>query len=90
MIGEYNTRAARVRALRVILGTTTRSDIRELVNANVGIANDDEKDIRWVILFNAPEGLQELRNDGDWIVEPPDGPAYIITDQQFNERFTAL
>lgn len=92
-IGKYRTRAADVVALRVILGATTRADIRKIApGANVGgpTLNDDETDLRWIFLGSAPQGQQEIRNDGDWIVSPPDGPAFILCDRQFNERYVMV
>lgn len=92
-LAKYRTRSADVEALRVILGTTTRADIRKIApGANVGgpTVDDNETDLRWISLFSAPEGQRDVRNDGDWIVSPPDGPAFVLTDKQFNERYTAL
>ena len=92
-VGKYRTRSADVEALRIILGTTTRADIRKIcAGANVGAPtlDDDETDLRWISLFSAPEGQRDVQNDGDWIVNPPDGPAFVLADKQFNERYTAL
>lgn len=92
-VGKYRTRSADVEALRIILGTTTRADIRKIAPAaNVGgpTLDDDETDLRWICLMSAPEGQRDVRNDGDWIVSPPDGPTFVLTDQQFHERYTAL
>jgi hypothetical protein len=90
-IGKYRTRAADVEALRIILGTTTKDEIQAFVpGANVGYAGNDPKDIRWVCLFSAPEGQRDVQNDGDWIVSPPDGPAFVLTDKQFNERYVMV
>jgi len=92
-VGKYRTRPADVEALRVILGTTTRADIRNIVpGANVGgpTLDDGETDLRWIFLPSAPEGQKEIRNDGDWIVNPPDGPAFVLTDKQFHERYVMV
>lgn len=90
-VSRYRTRSADVEAMRFILGVTTRSELKGFVpGANVGFAPNDETDIRWVCLFSAPEGQRDIENDGDWIVNPPDGPAFILTDKQFHERYTAL
>lgn len=92
-IGKYRTRAADVEALRVILGVTTRADIRKIApGANVGgpTLDDIETDLRWISLMSAPEGQRDVRNDGDWIVSPPDGPAFVLSDKQFNERYVMV
>lgn len=84
----YNSKPQQVRAMRIILGATTRTEIRQFCpSANVGVLVTDgveqEKDIRWVYL---PREItrQELVDDGDWLVELPDGVYAFFSDYEFN------
>ncbi|QGJ92827.1 hypothetical protein SEA_PUREGLOBE5_67 [Arthrobacter phage Pureglobe5] len=85
-------------AMRVILGTTTRTQILEFCpGANVGCGSKqmggtwvaDPLDVRWVFLPSAPIGRCEVRNDGDWLVRHPEGDIEVMTDAEFNRKYVA-
>ncbi|AYN58118.1 hypothetical protein PBI_JUDY_48 [Arthrobacter phage Judy] len=96
MIGLYNARPAQVQAMRIILGATTRGQIRGFCpNANVGVKlervdselREDETDIRWVLVDNGKGRVSEMRHDGDWLVRESDESFVIMPDQEFSERY---
>lgn len=86
----FTPRHQYVRAMRIILGETTRPQIRELCPlANVGVLYENnlpiETDIRWAHL---PDG-SELSQDGDWLVEVAPGKFAFISDSDFHKQYEA-
>lgn len=91
-IRKYNTRAAQVSAMRILIGTTSRPEIIAFApEANVGVLSTDmtQTDIRWVQVPGEGNS-QEMRNDGDWLVKTERGYYLILSDREFNERYVAL
>ena len=82
--------------MRIILGTTTRSEILAFCpTANVGIPwtadlkPGDEKDIRWAAVPSPTGPASEMLTDGDWLVELPDGGFSFMDDASFHARYEA-
>lgn len=90
-IRTYHTRPREVRALRIKLGYTSRTDILALCpDANIGVSQRpdgtlEEKDIRWVVL---PSG-EAMEDDGDWVVWVSDSERgwRIISDEEFRTEY---
>lgn len=87
-------RGKEVTALRVLLGTTTRGEIKAFCpSANVGyvahkgVDIDAETDIRWVVVPHNGSLTDELSNDGDWIVQRSPGHFFILTDTEFHREY---
>ena len=90
-IRTYVPRQAKVRAMRIILGTTTQSEILEFCpTANVGTLYQDgkfqETDIRWLVLS---DGSAQMQEDGDWLLQLPSGRYDILSDTEFHLRYEA-
>lgn len=89
---DFRIRNAKVRAMRIILGETTRTQIHEFCpTANVGCGTQggtvDEKDIRWVYVSNGVRGSGELGEDGEWLVQLPTGRFEFISDAEFHAEY---
>lgn len=86
----YNTKPQTVWAMRLVLGTVTRSEIRDFCpRANVGVlvvgGVEQEKDIRWVYVPRTDGGQHaEMVDDGDWLIKLSDGTYTILSDHEFN------
>lgn len=77
-----------LRAMRVMLGTTTKDDILGFCpRANVGHAGDDRKDIRWVAVPHNGDLWDRMGCDGDWIVEKAPGQFFIYSDTDLHREF---
>jgi hypothetical protein len=77
-----------VTALRVLLGTTSKDEIQAFCpKANVGYAAGDPLDIRWVFVPHTGSLRDEMRNDGDWIVQRAPGQYFILTDTEFHREY---
>lgn len=84
----FKPRHQYVRAMRIILGETTRSQVLGLCPlANIGVLyvgrKPVETDIRWAHL---PDG-SELSRDGDWLVEIAPGKFSFIADTDFHNQY---
>lgn len=85
--------------MRIVLGTTTRTQIKEFCpRANVGVLHEDgvdsETDIRWVHVPNGAGEGADLQADGDWLVEMPGGDRHrilyrILADSEFHHEYEA-
>lgn len=87
---EFQARNPKVRAMRIILGTTTKSQIMEFCpTANVGVKMNgdtpDDTDIRWLV---APGG-DSLTEDGEWLVHRPGSGYEFLDDTEFHARYEA-
>lgn len=77
-----------LRAMRVLIGTTTRDEIHAFCpKANVGYANNDPTDLRWVIVPHNGGLRDEMSSDGDWIIEVAVGHWIIRSDAEFNRDY---
>lgn len=87
---DFRPRNAKVRAMRIILGVTTRPQIVEFCpTANVGIPDGDkeEKDIRWVSINNGPGIPANMDEDGDWLVRLGSGRYEFRSDVEFHAEY---
>lgn len=93
---DFRPRNARVRAMRIIIGETTRKQILDFApQANVGVPmsfavdeNVDYTDIRWLVVSN---GLNhepaEMRQNGDWLVQLASGRYEMLSDAEFHAEY---
>lgn len=94
---DFRIRNPKVRAMRIILGETTRTQILEFCpTANVGCGTRDgssddinEKDIRWVYVSDDVNGSGELGEDGEWLVQLPTFQFEFLSDTEFHLRYEA-
>lgn len=89
---DFRPRNAKVRAMRIILGVTTRTQILEFCpSANVGCGAEggvaDEKDIRWVSINNGPGIPANMDEDGDWLVLHSSGRYEFLSDTEFHAEY---
>lgn len=87
----FKPRQQEIRAMRIILGTTTQSEILEFCpTANVGTLYQNgkfqETDIRWLVLS---DGSAQMQEDGDWLLQLPDGSFSIMDDAVFHAWYEA-
>lgn len=85
-----------VKAMRVILGITTKADITAFCpRANVGVRVyfhngemvEKEKQITWVAVPHNGDLWDKMGNDGDWIVEKAPGHFFIYSDAALHAEF---
>lgn len=93
---DFRIRNHKVRAMRIIIGETTRTQIRTFApEAHVGARMDDagvidEVDIRWVVVSNGLDSEPaEMQENGDWLVRHPSGRYEILPDAEFHARYEA-
>ena len=55
--------------------------------ANVGYANNNIKDIRWVLVPHNGTLIDEMQHDGDWIIEVATGHWVIKSDTEFHREY---
>lgn len=69
-------RHERLEAFQLVEGETTATQIRDFAGdrANVGVANGDDSDIRWIHI-KTWRGWEEL-GWGDWILRDPAGQVF--------------
>jgi hypothetical protein len=80
------------RAMRIVLGLTTKDEILAFCpRANVGVSAVDgvenQKDIRWVTVPHLHIKVDEMQNDGDWIVQKAPDQFYILSDEAFHREY---
>lgn len=81
-------RRREVQAMRVLLGITTKDEILKFCpKANVGYANNNIKDIRWVLVPHNGTLIDEMQHDGDWIIEVATGHWVIKSDTEFHREY---
>lgn len=93
----FKPRDAEVRAMRIIIGETTRSQIEEFCpTANIGcrwnpdLDMQDEKDIRWVVASNGINNEPaEMQENGDWLVQLGSGQYEMLPDAEFHAKYEA-
>lgn len=93
---DFKRRNSKVRAMRIIIGETTRAQILAFApEANVGVTMKsgvpDDLDIRWVVVSN---GLNrepaEMTSNGQWLVETPEGIVEtfdFMDDDEFHRMY---
>lgn len=94
---SFKPRNAEVRAMRIIIGETTRKQIQDFApQANVGIPTPpkggtvDYTDIRWVVVSNGLDHEPaEMMENGEWLVQRPDGQYEFMSDTAFHTVFEA-
>lgn len=89
----FKHRQPGVRAMRIILGETTKTQIMDFCpRANVGILYQGrtpiETDIRWIYIPNGSDAA-ELSEDGEWLVEHPGGTYEFLSDAEFHAEYEA-
>lgn len=91
---DFRIRNPKVRAMRIILGETTRTQIHEFCpHADIGVryqnGTADEKDIRWVYVADQEGDVEELSADGEWLVQLPTGRFEFLPDAKLHLRYEA-
>lgn len=92
---DFRPRNTKVRAMRIILGVTTRSQVEEFCpTASIGcrwnpdLDMEDEKDIRWVVASNGLDSEPaEMEQDGDWLVRLGSGRYEFRSDVEFHAEY---
>lgn len=90
---DFRPRNAKVRAMRIIIGETTKSQILEFCpGANVGVPwradLTDSADIRWVLVSNGIDSKPaEMKQNGDWLVQLASGRYEMLSDTEFHTEY---
>lgn len=90
---DFRPRNARVRAMRIIIGETTKPQILDFApEANVGVSVrngiDKETDIRWVVVSNGLDSEPaEMQENGDWLVRLGSGRYEFRSDAEFHAEY---
>lgn len=91
----FKPRQQEVRAMRIILGETTRTQILQFCPAaDVGVLYKDgvdhETDIRWAYVpYLGDHRVHEMSEDGEWLVKQSDGSFEFLSDAEFHARYEA-
>lgn len=91
---DFRIRNPKVRAMRIILGETTRTQILEFCpHADVGVRYRDgvadEKDIRWLYVTDDEGDTEELSADGEWLIQLPTGRFEFLSDTELHLQYEA-
>lgn len=87
-VGRYYPRQRSVTAMRVLIGVTGKDEILAFCpGANIGTGETDQRDIRWVQVPHNGSLIDEVKNDGDWIVQVAPGHWVVKSDEDFNREF---
>lgn len=87
---RYRYLGEEVTAIRIVLGRTTKSDILSVCpTANVGAAEGDDTDLRWIIVDHLDYYAEA--HEGEWIIRyDVDGTsAYWVTSDAVFSRLSA-